>query len=357
MPDVEIGSEQFNDEDRAYAGSRFRDVVDALFANPYQAVWGREGEPPLPVQDVTIKSVFGGLLSLGRPPRFERAAERSLDSGADLRWGPDRKGFTRFLHPNAVCLVGRWQITEDAPYSGYFARGSTALVVARYSSGAGGMRRDQIQSLALVGKLFPTVDPDHTMPLRTANFITQQDIGGERTESMNAAELRNAPDVTVFRRGPAGTLLIKVAAVFRRVDQQPTIRQLYPIAELGKPAGAPTRAPEFMRLLVAPGTPVIPGADLDIRDEVMAQIFDRGDPKPKRTLTFAIEVTDEGNTTGTAFRVRRTFRNWRRIGALAFDNAVVSYNGDAVIHFTHPTWRQDRNDPSTATRINGAKVR
>jgi hypothetical protein len=357
MPNGEIGSEQFTDEDRTYAGSRFRDVVDALFANPYQQVWGREGEPPLPIQDVTIKTVFGGLLSLGKPPRFERASERSLDSGADLRWGPDRKGFTRLLHPNAVCLVGRWQITEDTSYSGYFARGSAALVVARSSSGAGGTRSGHIRSLALVGKLFPTVDPDHAMPLRTANFITQEDIGGARTESINAAELRNAPDVTVFRRGPAGTLLIKIASVFRRVDQQPTVRQLYPIAELGKPAGEPTRAPEFMRLLVSREQPVIAGADLDVRDEVMGQIFDRGDPVPKRTLTFTIDVTDEGVTSGTPFRVRRTFRNWRRIGTLVFDNAVVSYNGDAVIHFTHPTWRQNRNDPETATRVNGIKVR
>jgi hypothetical protein len=229
--------------------------------------------------------------------------------------------------------------------------------VARYSSGAGGNRRGRIRSLALVGKLFPTVDPDHQVPLRTADFITQEDIGGARSESINAAELRNAPDVTVFRRGPAGTLLIKVAAVFRRVDQQPTIRQLYPIAELGKPAGTPTRAPEFMRLLVATGQPVIAGPDLDVRDEVMAQIFDRGDPVPKRTLTFTIDVTDEGRTSGTPFRVRRTFRNWRRIGTLVFDNAVVSYNGDAVIHFSHPTWRQDRNDPATATRVSGTKVR
>jgi hypothetical protein len=37
-----------------------------------------------------------------------------------------------------------------------------------------------------------------------------------------------------------------------------------------------------------------------------------------------------------------------------FDNA---YNGDAVIHFTHPTRRRDRNDPATATRVNGMKVR
>ena len=357
MPDVTSGSEQFTDEDRLYAGSRFRDVVDALFMNPYQKVWGREGEPPLPAQDVTIKSVFGGLLSIGKPPRFQRASERTLDSGADLRWGPDRKGFARLLHPHGVCLTGRWQITEDSPYSGYFARGSTALVVARYSSGAGGNRRGQVRSLALVGKLFPTVEPDHSMPLRTANFITQEDIGGARTESINAAELRNAPDVTVFRRGPAGSLLIKVAIVFRRVDQQPTIRQLYPIAELGKPVGEATRAPAFMRLLVAPEQPVIAGTDLDVRDEVMAQIFDPGDPVAKRTLTFTIDVTDEGHTSETPFRVRRTFRNWRRIGTLVFDNAVVSYNGDAVIHFAHPTWRQDHNEPATATRVNGRKVR
>ena len=151
MSDLEEGYEQFSDEDRAYSGSRFREVVDALSANPYQRVWGREGEPPLPAQDVTIRSVFGGLLSFGRPPRFEHASARTVDSGADLRWGPDRKGFVRLLHPNGVCLTGRWQITGDTPYTGYFARGSNALVVARYSSGAGGLRRGQIRSLALVG--------------------------------------------------------------------------------------------------------------------------------------------------------------------------------------------------------------
>ena len=357
MPDENSGSERFTDEDRLYAGSRFREVVDALFANPYQTVWGREGEPPLPQQEQTIRTVFGGLLASGRNSRFEHASARTLDSGADLRWGVDRKGFARLLHPTGVCLVGWWEITEETPYSGYFQGGSQALVVARYSSGAGGNRRGRIRSLALVGKLFPTLDPDHPTPLRTANFFAQQDIGGERSESINAAELRNAPDVTVFRRGPAGTLLVKVAAVFRRVDAESTIRQLYPIAELGKPAAEPTRAPAFMRLLVAAGHPVIPGVDLDVRDEVMAQIFDRGDPVPRRTLTFTIDVTDDGETSGTPLRVRRTFRNWRTIGRLVFDNAVVSYNGDAVIHFAHPTWRPDRNDPASATRKDGVKVR
>jgi hypothetical protein len=356
MTQVETGYEQFSDEDRAYAGSRYRDVVDAVFANPYQKVWGRAGEPELPNEMATLRSVFGGLVSHLWDHRFEHASARAVDSGADLRWGPDRKGFRRLLHPNGVCLTGRWRITEDSPYTGYFARGSEALVVARYSSGASGNRRGQIRSLALVGKLFPTTDPGHAAPLRTANFITQEDIGGARTASINDAVLRNAPDVTVFRRGPAGTLLVKVASVFRRVDQEPTIRQVYQIAELGKPASEPTRAPAFMQLLLAPGHRVIPGDDLDYRDELMAHIFDPGDPVPRRVLTFTINVTDDGTTHGTPFRVRRTFANWRQIGVLAFDNAVASYNGDAVIHFTHPTWRRDRNDPSTGTRQNGTKL-
>ena len=110
-------------------------------------------------------------------------------------------------------------------------------------------------------------------------------------------------------------------------------------------------------MLVAPEQPRIPGTDLDFRDEVMAQIFDKGDPFPKRTLTYTIELTDEGETTGPASRERRTFENWRKVGTIVFDNAILSHNGDSVIHFSHPTWRTDRNDPSTATRVNGRKVR
>jgi len=67
-------------------------------------------------------------------------------------------------------------------------------------------------------------------------------------------------------------------------------------------------------------------------------------------------VTDDGATRGPNFLQRRSFANWKRIGHLTFDSAVASYNGDFVIHFTHPTWRGNRNDPSTATRVNERKV-
>ena len=157
-------------------------------------------------------------------------------------------------------------------------------------------------------------------------------------------------------RGAGVLTPLVTGVVLGKADKEPTIRQLYQIAELGQPRTLPPRTPQFMRFLMAPEQLRIEGQHLDFRDEIMAQIFDKGDPDPKRTLTFHIEVTGEGSTTGTALRQRRTFRNWRRIGTLIFDNAVISYNGDSVIHFNHPTWRNDRNDPSTATRVDGRKV-
>ena len=33
--------------------------------------------------------------------------------------------------------------------------------------------------------------PDHAEPLRTANFISQQDIGGDHTDFINDADIRN----------------------------------------------------------------------------------------------------------------------------------------------------------------------
>ena len=351
-----FGIEQFTDEDRGYRGSRFSEVRDALFANPYQSAWGRAGEPALPTYEVTLSSVLRGVLSR-TGYLFRQATERTVDSHADLRWGPDKKGFRRLLHPNGVCLTGFWEITEETEYTGYFRRGSRALLVGRYSTCCTETRRGHTRSLSLVGKLFPTTDANHPEPLQTASFITQQDIAGDNTDYINDAELRNAPNVHALRRGTGVPILLVTGMVFQSVDKEPSIRQLYEIAELGKPDGEPAKSPEFMRFLVSPEQPRIEGDGLDFRDEVMAQIFDRGDPAPKRTLTFHVEVTDQGSRHGGQLVQTRTFTNWRRIGKLTFDNAVISYNGDFVIHFHHPTWRSDRNDPSTATRVGGRKVR
>ncbi len=350
-----FGTQATTDEDRAYGGSRFAEVREAIFANPYQKVWGREGEPPLPIYDVTLGSVLRGVLPLGKGYLFREAVQRAVDSHADLRWGKEGKGFRRLLHPNGVCLTGRWEVTEETDYSGYFRQGSQGLLITRYSTCCTEPRRGHTRSLSMVGKLYPTTDPNHPEPLRTASFFTQQDIGGDYSDYINDAELRSAPNVTVLRRGTGSPVLLITGLVFQLVDREPTQRQLYQIAELGKPTAEPTRAPTFMRLLIPGDQPRISGRSLDFRDEVMAQIYDRGDATPKRNLIFDLEVTDEGTKSGPGFRQQRTFTNWRRIGKLTFAEAVISYNGDFVIHFNHPTWRRDRNDPTTATRVNEHK--
>ena len=348
MSSSDFGIEEIVEEDRAYRGSRYAKVREAIFANPYQKVWGAAGEPPLPNYPTTLTSVLRGLLSFGHY-RFGQAVARSVDSHADLRWGPDRRGFRRLIHPNGVCLTGTWSISEETGYSGYFAGGSDALVIGRYSSRL--VRRgEKTRSLALVGKLYPTRDPDHAELLRTASFITQEDIGGDYSDYINDAELRNAPNVTPWRQGPGLPILFVNGAVLTVVDKKAKQRQLYQIAELGKPSDAPTRAPNFMRLLVAPDQPRIEGEGLDFRDEIMSQIYDAGDPVPKRRLQFLIETTDQGAVREVLGVTRWRFENWRRIGTLTFDSAVASYNGDFVLHFNHPGWREDRNDPTTANR-------
>jgi hypothetical protein len=291
-----------------------------FFANPYQKVWGRPGEPPFPHYKAKESNLLKGLLSFGKPYLFGQASKRTVDSHADLRFGPDGQGFRRMIHPNGVCLTGLWEITEETSYSGYFRKGSRGLVIARYSCGATEIRRGELRALALTGKLYPTTDPNHPAPLRPASFITMEDIAGQHTSYINDAELRSAPDTTVWRR----PILAFVALVFTVIDRKGSMRQIYEIAELGKASDEPTRSPEFMRLIVASDQPRIEGENLDFRDEVMGQIFDKGDPLPKRKLTFHIEVTDEGTTHFGFAALRRSFKNWRRIGTLSFDNAVAS---------------------------------
>ena len=94
------------------------------------------------------------------------------------------------LHPNGICSDRFVEDYEETGYSGYFRKDSQALIVGRYFTCCSETGRGHVRSLSMVGKLFPTTDRDHVDPLRTASFITQQDIGGDYTDYINDAELR-----------------------------------------------------------------------------------------------------------------------------------------------------------------------
>lgn len=357
-PDAIFGKQGITQEDKDYQGSRYRDVKAAIFANPYQKVWGDPNEPPLPYYKVTNKSVYAGTLPGGQPPQFKLASVRALDSAADLRWGEDGKGYRRLVRPNGVCVTGEWEITEDNPYSGYFKKGSQGLVIARISTGVSLTLRGIRRSYGIALKLYPTADTNHENLLQTANVFLADDLGGTTAPHITEVELTNAPNVTGFNRGNEIPVLLKEGLVFELVDRMSSIRQVYPIAELGKALDVKTNSPGYMRLKVSSGHTVID--EEDVRNEILAHIFDKGNPKPQRTLSFDISVSDTGKKSGFAFfpkGQRQTITNWQTIGKVNFNNGVASYNGDFVIHFRHPTWRNDKNDPRTSVRREGKKVR
>src|SRR5437870_5349523 len=104
------GMQQLTAEDCQYVGSRFSEVRKALFDNAYYLVWGGADEPPLPVYEVTLRRALSGICQFRQGWQFQNAARRILASPADMRWGHERRGYRRILHPNGVCLFGTWEI-------------------------------------------------------------------------------------------------------------------------------------------------------------------------------------------------------------------------------------------------------
>lgn len=336
--------------------SSFAEIHQALFdpahSRPYYETWGGPGAPPLPIHRTTFASVTADLFSFTKDQfAMVRAARRTLVSHADLRWGPDGQGFRRLVHPMGVCLAGTWTIDAAPPhaaYTGYFAPGSEGRVIGRYSLGGNDPLGGRNRSLGLVGTIFPPEDaPDGRTP--RARFITQEDLGGAHTNSIVDAVLTNSPPVTLHKRGRGLPAFLAVIVALLRSDAEPAERQLYEVAELGKAPHEPTSCPRFMRLTIVSPAPFSGERPVDFRDEILGAIYDANDRRPQRELVFAIEVADEGRRT-LLQKVVIPEEAWTRIGRITFTEAAASYNGDFVVHFHHPVWRTDRNDPSTVLR-------
>jgi hypothetical protein len=334
--------------------SSFKEIREALF-NPdlnkqYYRAWAGPGQKQLPIYKQTFASITRGLIArFWRDFAMLSAAKRTLKSHADLRLGSDGKGFRRLVHGMGICLRGRWEITKEGPgvsYTGYFAPGSVGRVIARYSLGGNDPRNGRYRSLGLVGKIFPPADNEDEITDR-AHFITQEDLGGAYTESVIDVQLTNSPPVTLLKRGYGVFSFLAVIVALLRADREPSERQLYEVAELGKRPGVPTSCPPFMRLTIDNATPPPQPNELDFRDEILGLMYNRDDAKAKHELVFKIEVSEKGQRT---WLQRVKDQEWHEIGRLTFEEAVASYNGDFVIHFHHPVWRKDRNDPASVAR-------
>ena len=341
-----LNSEGISAEDENYQGSLYSEVKKAIFANPYQKVWGAVGEAPLPHYDITAREVYRGFMR-GKADHFKQAAIRTVRTCADLRWGDVDKGFRKIIHTNGVALTGTWEISEDNEFSGYFKKGSKGLIISRISCGSSAIMQGTPRAFGFAGKLYPTMDENHTELLKPASFFALDKLSGCNNKHITDVTMTNGLAVKILGTSfPSKLMLLRAGILFGPLDVQGTIRQVYQIAELGKADSEATNTPQFMCLTATEGQPTI--NEDDFRNELLAHIFDKGNPTPQRTLSFDINVSNDGKAvgnavTGSSYHVT----DWKKIGTIIFDNAVASYNSDFVLHFPHPRWRTDRNDPDT----------
>ena len=243
-------------------------------------------------------------------------AKRTLENHNDLL-----EPFDKLAHPNGICLKGTWSIDKQNIYSGYFKKGSKALIVARASTAMSTTKVGEIRAFGFAGKLFPTLNKKENIKAHTANFFLIDDLGGTDAPSYRSVELTNEPSITTTSAVVKNILYaVKVAKAFADADKNPNIRQLYEISQLG----------EKSKNIITPKWMMIKSRDnknidaLDFRDELKIAT--------STGLTFDIFVSSK-SVNGK--------KDWENIGTMKFEESVVSNTCDHRLHFHHPKFRDD----------------
>lgn len=263
----------------------------------------------LPQYRVTISNFFEDGINL-----LTQDAQRTVSDTADYYPRLEKR-----VHSNGICFKGTWTITEETPYSGYFKKGSTGLLIARASTALSETKRGQPRAFGFAGKLFPTLNPAATT--ETANFFLVDVLAGVQRNRYLDVKMTNKPE-TGFRFSVIA-LALRVNSAFGKADSKQNIRQLYPIGELGLASGETAKSPLYMMLQASAQIPR--NDEVDFRDELNIEKTASGN------LVFNILVSDVS--------ARKTASSWARIGEVVLTQSKVSYGCDRQLHFAHPKTR------------------
>lgn len=290
-------------------------TVPQYHGSSIESVWNQvtSDEYKLPQNKVSFSSLFGWGVN-----KIKNAANRTLADRSDVI-----RQFDKLAHPNGVCLKGEWNITEDNRYSGYFKKGSKALIVARASTALSDTKKGQLRGFGLAGKLFPT--SDESQIVKTANFFVVDDLGGTKAEHYTDVKLINEPAASKT----AAVLLkltyaLKLAVTFGKADSNPGIRQLYEISELGQSSAETIVTPRYFAIHAKSGQSV---DEADFRDELNVRNYDNDQ------IIFNISVAADKDSEGNP--------KFETIGTITFNQSSVSNSCDHRLHFHHPKWRSD----------------
>ncbi len=289
-----------------YQGSTFREVRDQVFSDPYKT---------LPSYTITLGSLYSGLNNA-----LLVACRRALRNEHDIV-----DHFQRLVHPVGVALTGKWEITEDSPYTGMFTRGTKALIVTRCSVLLYKTLQGQFRGFAFAGKLFPTLNPDQRV--KTVDFFTIDVLAGTKARHFTGVELSNHPpfgmNVDVLK------LFWVVAATFAsfiRANWNPVMRPLYRLGEYGVKDVKKAVTPKWMMIKGWGGSGMVDTPDF--RNELRVENYKDG------RLIFEIFTADKELPTGG--------RDYKRLGKITLEESVTSDSCDHRLKFRHPQLKDKR---------------
>lgn len=283
----------------AYTGSSFREVREQLLSDPY---------PALPGHKVTIGSMFKAGKNL-----LLRDSGTILDKEADLV-----PPMQKLVHALGICLFGKWRITENTDYTGCFRSGVEHLILVRCSIQLSQPESGKRRGFGFAGKIFPTLDPNQKV--KTANFITIDDLGGTFAKRFTDVALTNQPPTSVgFGLIPFAFVFANLLLTFRLTDTNAGFRPLYGLSQCGLPPGEAAKGPTWMQIKLADGMEKSDAKDF--RDELRVANYKDG------RLRFSISTTSEKSPDGKL--------QFRRIGEIELTEDVCSESADHRIRFHH----------------------
>lgn len=295
-----------------YRGASFREILSVLedtsvpLAGSIQrdeyAVYQKGG---MPQYIMNAKSVF-----LSGSSALERDAIRTTNERFDYYDHLPKK-----LHPNGICVTGKWVIHKQTLYSGLLSSGAKGLFVGRISTAMEKTTKDEKRGFGFAGKVFPTMDENEIVP--TGNFFTVDVLMGTRAQRVMEVNTTNEPELG-FDLSLVG-LSLRIASALKKGDENPTFRPLTQIAALG--VNSEIKQPKWLRL--SPSSAIHKNNESDFRSEIMRALAEN------KTLSYIISVSD---TT----KDRNSANGWQAIGEIKIDRAMVSYGCDRRLHFSHP---------------------
>jgi hypothetical protein len=261
----------------------------------------------LPHYQMSVRSVFE-FGSAG----LEKAAKRTISDKSDYL---DR--LPKLLHPNGVCVMGKWQIAKDSPYTGAFAANTENLFLGRISVAMQETTSDSGRGFGFAGKLFPTLNENE--PVATENLFTVDVLMGTKIKRFLDTATTNEPevgfDIWLVRLG------LKIAAALTKADENPGFRPVKNLALMGVASEVAPKYPHWIR--ISTSKDMQRNNQSDFRAEVVQAVDEN------KELVFYIDGSD---TT----KDRSKNAGWKRVGEIRVSQAVVSYGCDRRLHFSHP---------------------